>query len=180
MLTGVLFDAVQIPVEAIHSQTGSADRDAVEAVFRSAAIDSAVIVYGWYYALVPAGTARFWTVPCECLGLSHSIGVPAPHRADPPGAYWLLTPPAGAEDLCDPIGLARLITSAADPEDDLSPSHEHARAAARLHSREVESTGRVAPIINPTTKEHPMSGQHGGGSDEGGNTSDGSGPSTGK
>ncbi len=105
VLTGVLFDAVQIPVGVIRSQVGSADRAAVEAFLGQAGIDSAVIAqppYGWYYALVPPGTAQSWKAPCECFGISHSIAVPAPHRADPPGVHWLLTPPDGAASLCDP------------------------------------------------------------------------------
>ncbi len=112
VLTGVLFDAVQIPVEVLHFQAGSADRGAVEAVFRQAGIDSAVIAqpaYGWYYALVPLGTARSWDAPCECFGVSHSIAVPAPHRADPPGVHWLLTPPDGAASLCDPERVRKMV-----------------------------------------------------------------------
>lgn len=142
---------MQIPVEAIHSQAGSADRDAVEAVFRDAGIDSAVIAqppYGWYYALVPPGSARSWIAPGECFGLSHSIGVPAPHRADPPGTFWLLTPPTSTDELCSPVALVSLITVAGgfrlqgrevddeDPEDArrLHRGHHQSRLPREEHA----------------------------------------------
>ncbi|MGW1071658.1 hypothetical protein [Streptomyces sp. NPDC002537] len=110
VLTGVLFDAVEIPAEVIHAQAGSGDRGAVERAFRKAAITSAVIAepsHGWYYALVPPGTAREWRPPLECLGPSHSIAVPPPHRTGPPGIHWLLTPPDSAASLCDPEDVRR-------------------------------------------------------------------------
>ncbi|MGW1071609.1 hypothetical protein [Streptomyces sp. NPDC002537] len=111
VLTGVLFDVVQIPVEVIHSQADSDGREAVEAVFRDAAIDSAVIAdttYGWCYALVPPGTVRSWSPPYECFGPSHSIAVPAPHHTDPPGIHWLLAPPDSATSLCEPEAVRKV------------------------------------------------------------------------
>lgn len=113
--TGVHFDAIRLPARAVHFLAGGEDRDSVESVFREAGIDSAVIAdppRGWYYVLVPPGT----TIASngsgfEVLGESHYLGVPSPHRAEPPGTYWLLTPPDDERALCDPCDVEQLISA---------------------------------------------------------------------
>ncbi|MCC2279664.1 hypothetical protein LKL35_30175 [Streptomyces sp. ET3-23] len=114
--TGLHFDAVLLPGHVVHRLSGSAERRAVERVFRVAGIGGAVIVdrpHRGYTVLVAPGTSTTWSVPgIDCLGAAHPLGyvrIPAPHRAEPPGAYWLLTPPDAGEGLCDPGALRRLI-----------------------------------------------------------------------
>ncbi|MGW1077693.1 hypothetical protein [Streptomyces sp. NPDC002537] len=146
VLTGVLFDAVQIPAETIRSQAASDDRDAVEAVFRKSAIDNAVIAepppYGWYFALVPPGTAREWGAPYECLGLSHTVTVPPPHRAGPPGIHWLLPPPDSAASLCDPERVVALRSGTRARSGDQGPCRR-------------PTSGRVSP-----SPRHDRPGRH--------------------
>ncbi|MFF5130201.1 hypothetical protein ACFY41_25105 [Streptomyces syringium] len=102
----------------VHAYAGRADgeapsRAAVERALAGAGIITAVIAdpaRHWYYALVPPGTAAGWTVRgIECLGPNHFLGVPAPHRVDPPGSYWLLTAPDSNSALCDPGAVHELI-----------------------------------------------------------------------
>ncbi|MFI9719874.1 hypothetical protein ACIHFE_09500 [Streptomyces sp. NPDC052396] len=109
---GVHFDAVRLPASVVHRAAGGAGREVVEAAFRRAGIEGAVIVDHsgrWYYALVPPGTAAGWREEgCEALGEGCYLGVPGPYRAEPPGSYWLLTPPGGEADLCEPRNLREL------------------------------------------------------------------------
>ncbi|MEV6776113.1 hypothetical protein [Streptomyces syringium] len=102
----------------VHAYAGRADGEAppradVERALADAAITTAVIAdpaRHWYYVLVPPGTAAGWTVRgIECLGRNHFLGVPAPHRVDPPGSYWLLTAPDSNSTLCDPGAVHGLI-----------------------------------------------------------------------
>lgn len=59
---------------------------------------------------MPSGTAEHWAEPtAACLGPDCYLGVPAAHRADPPGTHWLLTPPDGEAALCDPGDVRRLM-----------------------------------------------------------------------
>ncbi|WP_414168749.1 hypothetical protein ACMATS_21455 [Streptoverticillium reticulum] len=113
---GLHFDAVLLPAHVVHRLTGTSEMAAVERVFRVAGIDGAVIVdrpNRGYTVLVPPGTSTTWHVPgIDCLGKDHPRGyvrVPAPHRAEPPGAYWLLTPPDDSAGLCDVDALRKLI-----------------------------------------------------------------------
>ncbi|MFF5128905.1 hypothetical protein ACFY41_18505 [Streptomyces syringium] len=111
--TGIHFEAVRLSADLVHHIARSTDRDAVERAFATAGIDSAVVVdpsRRWYYALVPPGTAEHWAEPtAACLGPDCYLGVPAAHRADPPGTHWLLTPPDGEAALCDPGDVRRLM-----------------------------------------------------------------------
>ncbi|MBB4895832.1 hypothetical protein FHS39_004911 [Streptomyces olivoverticillatus] len=103
---GIHFDAVRIPAEHVHHLAGSDGRDAVERAFARVGIETAVIAdlsRRWYYALVPPRTTE----------AEHPtyLGVPAPHRADPPGTHWLLSPPDGEDALCDPASVRKLVAS---------------------------------------------------------------------
>ncbi|MCC3769016.1 hypothetical protein [Streptomyces sp. UNOC14_S4] len=94
-------------------------RDAVEAHLRAAGIDHGVITTRnrlHYVVLVPPGTSTTWTQPGTwCYG-KHSpapyITAPPPHRAHPPGAYWLLPPPANRTELCHATHVRDVITAA--------------------------------------------------------------------
>lgn len=114
--TGLHFEAVRLAVSVVGVVADSGERDAIEDAFRAAGIENAVIAdpYGrWFYVLVPTGTAGEWDIPgIHVLAADHYLGVPAPHRADPPGTHWLLCPPQGEEDLADPAALRRLIAAA--------------------------------------------------------------------
>ncbi|MEW2032263.1 hypothetical protein AB0901_17310 [Streptomyces roseifaciens] len=110
--TGVLFDAVQIPRGAVRGR----DRGEVEAYFQQAGVDGAVIadpLHNNYYALVPPGTSQHWDLyEYPCFGPSHSIPMPPPHRADPPGPHWLLSPPDGPDALCEVARILELVAHA--------------------------------------------------------------------
>lgn len=115
---GRRFDAVRLRANVVHAYAGRADgetppRADVERALAGAGITTAVIAdpaRRWYYALVPPGTAAGWTVRgIECLGRNHFLGVPAPHRVDPPGSYWLLAAPDSKGALCDPGAVHELV-----------------------------------------------------------------------
>lgn len=114
---GIHLEAVRLPAALVHARAGGEDRKAVEATFRQAGILGAVIADAyrrWYYALVPPGTSAVWDEPgLVCCGPGAYLGVPATHRADPPGSYWLLTPPTGEADLCRPGDLRKLAAEGA-------------------------------------------------------------------
>ncbi|MFD7235462.1 hypothetical protein ACFWAT_09140 [Streptomyces syringium] len=102
----------------VHAYARRADgetppRADVERALAGAGITTAVIAdpaRHRYYALVPPGTAAGWSVRgIECLGRDHFLGVPAPHRVDPPGSYWLLAAPDSERALCDPGAVHELI-----------------------------------------------------------------------
>lgn len=120
--TGIHFEAVRLPAALVHDlATTVADevvsRQTVERTFHEVGIHSAVIAdpaRRWYYVLVPPGTAEEWDDTFECLGRDHYLGVPATHRADPPGTHWLLSPPEGEEDLCDPGAVRRLTATGSE------------------------------------------------------------------
>ncbi|MFC5144313.1 hypothetical protein [Streptomyces aureoversilis] len=107
--TGILFDAVQIPRGAVRGQ----DRGEVESCFQQADVDGAVIAdpfHTIYYALVAPGASQGWDLyEFPCFGPSHSIPMPPPHRADPPGVHWVLSPPDGPETLCEVEWVLELI-----------------------------------------------------------------------
>ncbi|MGK5728903.1 hypothetical protein [Streptomyces sp. URMC 124] len=111
-MTGVLFDAIQIPQELLTGPS-AADRDAVEERYREARVTSAVIAdpaHRYHYALVRPGSGQLWGHDaCSYFGPAHSIAVPAPHRGDPPGVHWLLSPPDGPGALCDVARLSKLV-----------------------------------------------------------------------
>ncbi|MFI1253760.1 hypothetical protein ACH4U6_08160 [Streptomyces netropsis] len=115
---GRRFDAIRLRANVVHAYAGQDDGEAppradVERALAGAGITTAVIAdpaRHWYYALVPPGTAAGWTVRgIECLGPNHFLGVPAPHRVDPPGSYWLLAAPDSNSTLCDPGAVHELI-----------------------------------------------------------------------
>ncbi|GAA0472661.1 hypothetical protein ACFQ2B_03700 [Streptomyces stramineus] len=112
-LTGHLFDAVQIAASAVENLAGEPGDQGAQRAFRERGVHSAVIAdpLGWYYALVPPGTAEGWDGDALCIGSSHSIAVPAPHRTDPPGVHWLLPPPEGERMLCDAYAVWQLTAS---------------------------------------------------------------------
>ncbi|MFD0381868.1 hypothetical protein ACFQ2B_03980 [Streptomyces stramineus] len=87
MLTGHLFDAVQIPTGTVGLLARPAQQEQARSTFRDRGIHAAVIAdpLGWYYALVPPRTAEGWDGDAPCFGPAHSITVPPPpaqhHRA---------------------------------------------------------------------------------------------------
>ncbi|MGW4086948.1 hypothetical protein ACWEGS_28350 [Streptomyces sp. NPDC004822] len=59
---------------------------------------------GWYYWLVPPGSAERWTPHSHavCLGHPHTITLPSLNRTTPPGPYWL-RPPAQVSNRLVPL-----------------------------------------------------------------------------
>ncbi|MFV8130845.1 hypothetical protein [Streptomyces syringium] len=116
--TGIHFEAVRLPADLVHGLAATVadeavSRQSVERAFHGVGIHGAVIAdpaRRRYYALVPPGTAEEWAdLGFECLGRDHYLGVPAAHRAEPPGTHWLLSPPEGEDDLCDVDAVRRLM-----------------------------------------------------------------------
>ncbi len=114
---GLHFDVVQLPSGIVERGIdGVRDREGIEDHFRTIGITSAVIVSRTqtrYFLLVPPRTSRDWSEPgTQCIGADHPVnylGVPAPTRREPPGAYWLLPAPDDSRMLCDPVKVRVLI-----------------------------------------------------------------------
>ncbi|MFE6335226.1 hypothetical protein ACFVOK_18710 [Streptomyces sp. NPDC057798] len=81
---------------------------------------------GWFYWLVPPGSAARWTSHphAVCLGAPHTITLPSLNRTVPPGPYWFRP---SASDRLVPTGPLRETLAQIRPE----PT-PHAALAARL------------------------------------------------
>ncbi|MBH1937086.1 hypothetical protein I5Q34_22925 [Streptomyces sp. AV19] len=120
------FAAVHAPAAFVESGIiGIRDRDAVERHFRTAGINSAVIVsrrQHQYTVLVPATTALTWNEPgTHCLGNDHwtnYLAVPPPVRREPPGAHWLFPAPHDDVTLADPVALRLLLGRSKSQQND--------------------------------------------------------------
>ncbi|MBH1938638.1 hypothetical protein I5Q34_31005 [Streptomyces sp. AV19] len=110
---GPRFDTIRLPAAIIHRTAGTTDRDKIEATLAERGITTAVIIdrpRRNHYILVLPGTHKMWNLHgIECLPPTSRIALPAPHRAEPPGTFWLLTPPGDATALCDHRDVLRLI-----------------------------------------------------------------------
>jgi hypothetical protein len=110
---GGLFAAVRIPAAIVQAAGQSTDLDALDRYLAEALLDGPVICdqyAGWYYALVPASTARRWNVPdTTCLGVGSTLGVSRPgmHREDRARVYWSV-PMDSAGRLCSPHAVSQL------------------------------------------------------------------------
>ncbi|MER6617350.1 hypothetical protein [Streptomyces xantholiticus] len=111
---GAVFAAVRIPALVVRAAAHSTDRDVIDGYLAEAALDGPVICdryAGWYYALVPVGTARRWDVPdTVCLGLGSTLGVPRPglSGADDVRVYWSV-PMDSAGALCSAHAVSQLV-----------------------------------------------------------------------
>ncbi|GHF21739.1 hypothetical protein GCM10010359_24140 [Streptomyces morookaense] len=114
---GLHFDVVQLPSGVVERGIhGIKDQAGIQDHFLAVGITSAVIVsrtQARYFLLVPPRTSRDWSEPgTQCIGADHPVnylGVPAPTRREPPGAYWLLPAPDDSRMLCDPMKVRVLI-----------------------------------------------------------------------
>jgi hypothetical protein len=111
---GGLFAAVRIPAAIVQAAGQSTDLDALDRYLADALLDGPVICDQhacWYYALVPASTARRWDVPdTTCLGVGSTLGVPRPgmRREDRARVYWSV-PMDSAGMLCSPHAVSQLV-----------------------------------------------------------------------
>ncbi len=85
---GEHWDAVKLPralgAAALSSVAGEPGAVVVSAGNRS------------LYFLIPPGSATAWNLPpAVVLGATSHIALPPPHRQQPPGPYWLISPRAG-------------------------------------------------------------------------------------
>ncbi|MEW2066620.1 hypothetical protein [Streptomyces sp. NPDC007346] len=112
---GAWFDAVRIPARLVEAAAQSDDPDRVGAYLAAAVVGAPVIhdrYSGWYYALVPAGTARWWhTDGITCLGVGAVLGVPHPGvTAERRGSRVCWAVPMGsAGDLCAPPAVSQVV-----------------------------------------------------------------------
>ncbi|MFI1535595.1 hypothetical protein [Streptomyces anandii] len=67
-----------------------------------------------YYALIHAHTGLAWDLEhlAACLGEGVYLGVPAPHRTEPPGPYWIV-PPRFDGNVCRPNAIRALVNEGA-------------------------------------------------------------------
>lgn len=70
---------------------------------------------GWFYWLVPPGSAGRWTPHSHavCLGAPHTITLPSLHHREPPGPYWFRP---SASDRLVPTGPLRETLAQLRPE----------------------------------------------------------------
>ncbi|MFJ3100401.1 hypothetical protein [Streptomyces sp. NPDC086835] len=111
---GSLFAAVRIPADLVQAAAQQTDEALIDVYLAGALHNGPVICdrYAhWYYALVPASTARRWDVPdTVCLGRKSSLGVPRPgiNRASGERLYWSV-PMDSAAALCSPYAVVQLV-----------------------------------------------------------------------
>ncbi|GGX37820.1 hypothetical protein [Streptomyces chryseus] len=110
---GSLFAAVRIPAEVVQAAARTTDEAVIDTYLAGALMDGPVIrdrYAHWYYALVPASTARGWDVPdTVCLGVGTSLGVPRPGLcAAGERVYWAV-PMDSAASLCSPHAVSQLV-----------------------------------------------------------------------
>ncbi|MBH1937594.1 hypothetical protein I5Q34_25540 [Streptomyces sp. AV19] len=110
---GPRFDTIRLPATIVHGAAGGTTREGIEAVLAAHGITSAVITdrpRRGYCVLVPPGTHRRWNLRgIECPAPSCRIALPAPYRAEPPGTFWLLSPPGEERSLCAPERVRALV-----------------------------------------------------------------------
>ncbi|MEU7167893.1 hypothetical protein AB0A70_25160 [Streptomyces morookaense] len=114
---GLHFDVVQLPSGVVENGIcGIKNQATIADHFRTAGLTSSVIVSRTqtrYFLLVPPNTYQDWTEPgTQCIGREHPtsyVGVPAPTRREPPGAYWLMPAPEDDSMLCDPVNVRLLV-----------------------------------------------------------------------
>ncbi|MBT2490667.1 hypothetical protein J7E96_19530 [Streptomyces sp. ISL-96] len=111
---GSLFAAVRIPADLVQAAAQQTDAALIDVYLAGALHNGPVICdrYAhWYYALVPASTARRWDVPeTVCLGVGASLGVPRPGLcgAESERVYWSV-PMDSAGSLCSPHAVSQLV-----------------------------------------------------------------------
>ncbi|MFD9791300.1 DUF6415 family natural product biosynthesis protein [Streptomyces sp. NPDC059070] len=112
--TGRAFDTVRISAEIVHAAAQSGDSDAV-AAYLAHMVDGPVIHDAYaasvsYYVLVPLGSCSHLNTPdAQRLAPDTTwLGVPAVHRTERPGPYWIC-PPRRREDYCVPAGVDGVI-----------------------------------------------------------------------
>ncbi|GAA2721217.1 MULTISPECIES: hypothetical protein [Streptomyces] len=112
---GAHLEALRLPAGLVHRAAGGEEPGVVREVFRRCGVGRGVIVgvHGWsYYVLVPPGTSRTrGDGRIACAGPGDYLGVPAVERDAPPGSYWLLPPPEGPGELCDPAAVLTAVVA---------------------------------------------------------------------
>nr|WSZ95702.1 hypothetical protein OH820_08535 [Streptomyces sp. NBC_00857] len=110
--TGILYDAVRMPMQLVHAAVRST---APAEVARALAelLDGPVVCHpgAWYYALVPAGTCEIWRSPCAAVrGRGGWLGVPRVDRTEPAPVdpYWAVAVER-INRLCSPAAVAELL-----------------------------------------------------------------------
>ncbi|MFF3754536.1 hypothetical protein ACFYYH_29500 [Streptomyces sp. NPDC002018] len=122
--TGVLFDAVRMPLGLVHAAVGS-DRPAVVSGALAGRLDGPVISEtAWYYALVPPRTTETWGSPLAVVrGRGAWLVVPRVDWAGPRpvGPHWAVRVERAGK-LCAPDAVAELLRVGRDRYEGPAPA----------------------------------------------------------
>ncbi|MFI1226083.1 MULTISPECIES: hypothetical protein [unclassified Streptomyces] len=113
---GGTFAAARIPAARVQAAAISAEPQEIDRYLAKRLEGGPVIcdrAASWYYVLVPASTARRWTVSgSTCLGIGASLGVPRPGTtaASDARVYWSV-PMDSPGMLCHPAAVTGTVTA---------------------------------------------------------------------
>ena len=135
--TGIIYDAVRMPMELVHSAVRSTTPDAVSGALAEA-LDGPVVCHPgqWYYALVPPGTCEVWRSPVAAVrGRGGWLGIPRVDRTQPAPVdpYWAV-PVERIDRLCLPAAVAELLRVGRERCE--RPEHSAAHIAFLEHAEE--------------------------------------------
>ncbi|MFJ5223638.1 hypothetical protein [Streptomyces sp. NPDC088400] len=110
--TGIIYDAVRMPMELVHAAVQSTVPDEVARALTEA-LDGPVVCHPgrWHYALVPPGTCEIWMSPVAAIrGRGGWLGIPRVDRTKPTPVdpYWAV-PVERIGRLCLPAAVAELL-----------------------------------------------------------------------
>ncbi|WP_329140851.1 hypothetical protein [Streptomyces sp. NBC_00670] len=112
---GVRISAIRVPGALVHAAAQTEDHAEVaeyllDHLDGAVALDPRHAVGPLYYALIHGHAGLTWQHErlAACLGDGVYLGLPAPHRVEPPGPHWIV-PPRYDGDLCKPRAVAELV-----------------------------------------------------------------------
>ncbi|WP_369043520.1 hypothetical protein [Streptomyces sp. Midd1] len=112
---GERLQAIRLSGRLVHAAVDSDDPDKVKAALEDIVCGPVIRerqtwVGGLYYALISGHAGVTWDYEREAPIVGHGVYlvVPAIHRCEPPGPYWMI-PPRFDGDLCRPASVRRLV-----------------------------------------------------------------------
>ncbi|MFJ1746126.1 hypothetical protein ACIOJD_07760 [Streptomyces sp. NPDC088116] len=152
--TGIIYDAVRMPMELVHAAVWSTVPDVVGGALAEV-LDGPVVCHPgrWYYALVPPGTCEVWRSPVAAArGRGGWLGIPrvdrtAPAPVDP---YWAV-PVARIDRLCLPAAVNELLRVGRERYEGATGGvHSTAYVAVLEHAEECTACA-TATTASPST-----------------------------